>query len=53
MDNTVPSALVVPWLVGPVAAIAEGVYHRENDMPQKSFRKNKAIHTLVNDGHSE
>lgn len=53
MNNTVPSALVGPWLVGPIAAIAKGVYHRVDDVPQKSFRKNKAVYALVNDGHSK
>lgn len=53
MNNTVPSALVGPWLVGPIAAIAKGVYHRVDDVPQKSFRKNKAVYALVKDGHSK
>lgn len=52
MDNAVPSALTGRWLIGPIAAIAEDVRHEVEDMPQKRFRKDEAICTLVNDDHN-
>ena len=48
MDDAIPSALVGRWIVGPIAAIAEGVRHRVEDMPQKSFRKDEAVCASVN-----
>ena len=51
MDNAVPFVLVRRWLVGSIAAIAEGVRHGVEDMPQKSFGKNKAVCASVNNDH--
>lgn len=52
MDNAVPPALTGRWIVGPITAIAEDVRHEVEDMPQKRFRKDEAIRTLVNDDHN-
>ena len=49
MDNAVPSVLLRRRLVGPITAIAEGVRHGVEDMPQKRFRKDKAVYDLANE----
>lgn len=49
MDNAVPPTPVGRRFFGPIAAIAQGVRHGVEDMPQERFRKNKAVCTLVID----
>lgn len=53
MHNAVPSTPVGRLLVGPIAAIAKGVYHGVEDMPQKSFWKNEPICAPVNDEYNK
>lgn len=52
MNNAVPAAFVRTWFVGSIAAIAEGVCHGVEDMPQKRFRKHNAVCALINDDHN-
>lgn len=52
MNNAVPAAFVRKWFVGSIAAIAEGVCHEVEDMPQKRFRKNKFVCALIDDDHN-
>ena len=53
MHNAVPSTPVGRLLVGPIAAIAKGVYHGVEDMPQKGFWKNESVCGPVNDEHNK
>ncbi len=53
VDNAVPSVLLRRRLIGPITAIAEGVRHGVEDMPQKRFGKNKAVYALANDNHKK
>ena len=53
MNNAVPSTSVGRLLVGPIAAIAKGVYHGVENMPQKGFGKNESVCALVNDDHNK
>ena len=47
MDNAIPSALKGMNLVGPIAAIEEGIRHGVEDVPEKGFGQDKAVYRFL------